>query len=243
MSSLQGIKERTGKSRITWSLTKQALARALPPAMAVIPVSMLFGVLAHRADWSFFDILAASALGFTGSGQFALLPLADTNAGFLTMLIICASINSRYLPISITTRNRLPNNLVARVFASHVLGDEAYATERNTDTVIQTLVIRSTIFFCWIVSGIIGAAVAKAIPASWLSSGIHLGYPASVVLVYLSVSQIRLHVASHYRLPLIMISVCLGVSVVIYLLMGPTFFWIPSIASIAAIIGWWESRE
>jgi len=77
-----------------------ALRGVAPAALAIIPVSLLFGVLAGRSDWSPLDVALIGLLGFTGSGQFAVLPLADSGAGFLTMLLLTASINSRYLPIA-----------------------------------------------------------------------------------------------------------------------------------------------
>src|SRR5690606_27249078 len=76
------------------------LYRVVPTALAIVPVSALFGALAARADWSWLEILAVGVLGFSGSGQFALLPLAEADAGFFTMLMVTASINSRYLPIA-----------------------------------------------------------------------------------------------------------------------------------------------
>ena len=210
--------------------------------MAIIPVSMLFGVLAHRADWSTLEILAAGFLGFTGSGQFAMLPLAETNTSFLTMLIICASINSRYFPIALTTTKRLPKTFLARTFLSHMLGDEAYATERSSDTAKETLIIRFTIFVFWVVSGVAGAMIASAIPIAWLGTDIHLGFPASVVLVYLSVSQIKQRVAGIYLMQALMVATCLLLAATFYWVLGPTWFWIPSVITTAVILDKWKKH-
>ena len=218
----------------------RSFLRVLPSAIAIIPVSMLFGALAHRAEWSIFEILAAGFLGFTGSGQFALLPLAETNTSFLTMLIICASINSRYFPIALTTTKRLPKRFFARVFVAHTLGDEAYATEKHSDTVKETIYIRLTIFIFWVVSGLLGAILAKAIPNTWLNTEIHLGFPASVVLVYLSASQITMRVSGIYQMQLIMVASCLLSTSISYLLLGSTYFWIPSIIITAIILDKWK---
>jgi len=222
---------------------RRPFLRVLPSAIAIIPVSMLFGVLAHRAGWSILEILAAGLLGFTGSGQFALLPLAEANASFLTMLIICTSINSRYFPIASTTTERLPKTFFARTFVSHMLGDEAYATERNSDTVKDTLSIRLTIFVFWVVSGVIGAMISKIIPNAWLSTDIHLGFPASVVLIHLSVSQIKMRVSGIYLMQLVMMATCLLLAAAFYSLLGPTYFWIPSVIITAVILDKWEKHE
>lgn len=217
--------------------------RVLPSAIAIIPVSMLFGILAYRADWSYLEILVAGFLGFTGSGQFALLPLVEANAGFLTMLVICASINSRYFPIAFTTTKRLPKTFFARMFVAHILGDEAYATEKNSDTVKETVCIRLTIFVFWVVSGVIGAMIAKAIPNAWLSTDIHLGFPASVVLVHLSVSQIKMRVSGIFHMQLVMVIACLLSGTAFYLLLGSTYFWMPGIIIVALILDKWKKYE
>lgn len=218
----------------------RSFLRVLPSAIAIIPVSMLFGALAYRADWSILEILAAGFLGFTGSGQFALLPLAETNASFLTMLIICVSINSRYVPIAFTTTKRLPKRFFAKVFVAHTLGDEAYATEKYSDTVKETIYIRFTIFIFWVVSGVLGAMLAKTIPSAWLNTDIHLGFPASVVLVYLAASQIKMRASGIYHIPLVMVITCLLSASIFYSLLGSTYFWIPSIIMTAIILDKWK---
>lgn len=239
-SSLEiALDREQGKS----SSIRRPFLRVLPSAIAIIPVSMLFGVLAHRADWSMFEVLVAGFLGFTGSGQFALLPLAETNPSFLTMLIICASINSRYFPIAFTTVKRLPKTFFSRAFVSHMLGDEAYATERSSDTVKETLIIRLTIFAFWVVSGVIGAIIAQAIPSAWLSTDIHLGFPASVVLIYLSVSQVKIRVSGIFLMQSVMVAICLLLAAAFYWLLGPTYFWIPSVIMTAVILDKWEKHE
>src|SRR5690606_35915930 len=134
-----------------------ALHRVTPTALAIVPVSMLFGVLAARADWTLLEILAVSALGFSGSGQFALLPLVDANAGFITMLLVTASINSRYLPIAYASATRLPRFITKRAFVAHMLGDEAYATEEESDSWRSAFLIRAVIFGAWVASGLLGA--------------------------------------------------------------------------------------
>lgn len=224
-------------------IIKQALIRVLPSALAIAPVSMLFGVLAYRADWSVLEILAAGLLGFTGSGQFAVLPLAESNTSFLTILIICASINCRYFPIALTTSKRLPKPFFSRILVSHMLGDEAYGTERNSDTVAETLCIRLTIFIFWVVSGVLGAVIAKSMPPTWLNTHIHLGFPASVVLVYLSVLQLKARIIGIYRKQIVLIALCMALAIAFYSLLGATYFWLPSVMISALLLDKWKTRE
>lgn len=216
------------------------LRRVAPAAIAVVPVSMLFGVLAGRADWSLLEVVAISLLGFSGSGQFALLPLAESGAGFFTMLLVTASINSRYLPIAYTSAARLPSAAGKRACLAHMLGDEAYATEHERDSGAGVWWIRVTIFTAWGLAGLLGALLGQVIPTAWLGADVNLGYPASVVLMYLSASQLRARLWNNEQRRSAMLAAA-GLSAGLALLLiqwfGPVYFWIPSILLAAVILG------
>ncbi|WEK07298.1 MAG: AzlC family ABC transporter permease [Candidatus Pseudomonas colombiensis] len=216
-----------------------ALRRVAPAALAIVPVSMLFGVLAARADWSLLEVALVGLLGFTGSGQFAVLPLAQSGAGFFTLLLVTASINSRYLPIAFTSSARLPRPTLQKASVAHMLGDEAYATEHEEDSPATVLLIRATIFFAWVVSGVLGALLGKLLPPEWIGNEVNLGYPASVVLMYLSLSQLRSRLSvERNRLVgmLALVAVCVGLALLLILWMGPVYFWIPSVLLATAVL-------
>lgn len=212
--------------------------RTIPTAFAIAPISMLFGVIASRADWSLLEVALISLLGFSGSGQFALLPLANSGAGFLTMLLVTASLNSRYLAIALMSSGRLPRATGKRALMAHMLGDESYATERNHDHTSAVLIIRGTLFATWVLSGMVGALIARFIPANWVGTGMNLGYPASVVLMYLCVTQIRSRMfkeLTRVAPSLWATGLCIVTSLALIKLIGPMYFWIPSIL-IASVI-------
>jgi predicted branched-subunit amino acid permease len=216
------------------------LRRVAPAALAIVPVSLLFGVLAARADWSPLEVLAIGLLGFSGSGQFALLPLAESGAGFATMLLVTASINIRYLPIALSSAGRLPCSLVPRACLAHMLGDEAYATEDELDARINVWRIRASLFVAWVLAGLCGALLGQVIPVQWLGSELNLGIPASVVLMYLSASQLRtrLWLRERGRASVLAASgLCAGVALLLILLLGPLYFWIPSVLLATVILG------
>jgi predicted branched-subunit amino acid permease len=193
---------------------------------------MLFGVLASRADWSLLDVLLISLLGFSGSGQFALLPLAGSGAGFITMLLITASINSRYLPIAYTSSTRLPRAIGKKVLAAHMLGDEAYATESEQDSPATILAIRATIFIVWVLAAMVGVLIGALIPPSWTGRELNLAFPASAVLMYLSISQLRLRLGAGQPRPapiLLTVGLCGITALALIELIGPMYFWIPSV--------------
>jgi predicted branched-subunit amino acid permease len=222
-----------GNSRVA------ALRRVAPAAIAVVPVSMLFGILAVRSDWSLLEVVAISLLGFSGSGQFALLPLADAGAGFFTMLLVTASINSRYLPIAYTSAKRLPSAAGSRACLAHMLGDEAYATEHERDNAASVRWIRLTIFTAWVLAGLIGALLGQVIPAAWLGADVNLGYPASVVLMYLSATQLRARLWQQGQRKgalLAAAGVSAGLALLFILWLGPVYFWIPSVLLATVIL-------
>ncbi|MFC7088272.1 AzlC family ABC transporter permease [Halomonas salifodinae] len=213
--------------------------RVGPAAIAVVPVSMLFGVLAVRADWSLLEVVAISLLGFSGSVQFAVLPLAESGAGFFTMLLVTASINSRYLPIAYTSAARLPSAAGERACLAHMLGDEAYATEHERDSGAGLWGIRLSIFAAWVLAGLVGALLGRVIPTNWLGADVNLGYPASVVLMYLSAAQLRARLWHNERRSAVLAAAVLSAGLALLLIQwfGPVYFWIPSILLTTVILG------
>lgn len=216
------------------------LLRVAPAALAIVPVSLLFGMLASRADWSPLEVLAIGLLGFSGSGQFALLPLTESGTGFLTMMLVAASINSRYLPIAFGSAGRLPRSAGQRAVLAHMLGDEAYATEHERDGWTSIWQIRAILFVAWVLAGLCGALLGQVIPSAWFGSEVNLGYPGSVVLMYLSVTQLRARLWSRVRnrgRVLAASALCAGLSLLLIHLLGPVHFWIPGVVLATLILG------
>lgn len=230
----------TDDVRISQPTARQAFQRVWPTALAVMPVSGLFGVLAAQANWHAIDVFLFSLLGFSGSGQFALLPLAAQGTGFITMLVIAVSINCRYIPIAFVSAPRLPDNPLHRLCFAHILGDEAYAVERDNDSHSAVLIVRLTIYAAWVLSAVTGFLIAGLIPARFTGPAINLGFPASVVLLYLSFNQLRARLAEDRKKRLAQLAgfvSCIAVAAAAIVLCGPTYFWIPSIA-VCTLIMW-----
>lgn len=210
-----------------------AFVRALPTGLAILPIGMLFGALAAQANWRTVDVFLFSVFGFSGSGQFALLPLADQGLGFLTMLLMAASINSRYIPIAFATATRLPRPPIGRVLLAHLLGDEAYALERTHDSVTAVLAVRSTIYAAWVLATIMGAVAVAHLPRSLLARDVNLGFPANAVLLVLSFSQLKARVpniSAPWSRRIIEIGLCAAVALLLFSELGRIWFWLPSIA-------------
>lgn len=209
-----------------------ACCRAAPTGVAIVPIGMLFGVLAGQANWGTLEVLAFSALGFSGSGQFALLPLAKEGLGFLTMLIVAMSINSRYVPIAFAAAVRLPQEPVKRAIMAHLVGDEAYALEQERDTVAAVLATRLTIYGAWVTSTVAGTLAASLVPRAWID-GINVGFPASVVLLVLSFEQLKLRIPTipaPWCRRLSELAICISAALIFLVVLGKTWFWLPSMA-------------
>lgn len=210
-----------------------AFRHTIPTALTLVPICMLFGVLAAQANWSVLEVFLFSLLGFSGSGQFALLPLAEQGMGFATLLLVAVSINSRYIPIAFVTASRLPRTPLRRAFLAHILGDEAYALEHERDPLLRIMTIRLTIYGVWVASTVAGTIAAGFIPKHLFGPGVNLGFPASVVLLVLSFGQLKARIPlidAPWRKRMIEIGLCLAVALVLLAVLGPVWFWLPSIA-------------
>lgn len=216
------------------------LPHLLTALFAIAPVSILFGFTAYKADWSIGEIFLVSLLGFSGSGQFAALPLSSSGATFLTILFVSVMINSRYFAISLSCSKKLPTNKLLKVFSSHTLGDEAYAIEQGHNQRAM-LIIRFTIFGFWILFGVTGGIVAGLYP-NLLPDGINASIPASLVLLFLAISYLK---NRPYKSGLITIpKAILGfiVSGFLYYTLGSVYFWIPSVFLLSTIYYLLKSR-
>ncbi|MGE6605094.1 AzlC family ABC transporter permease [Halomonas sp. NPDC076908] len=209
------------------------LPQLLTAIFAIAPVSMLFGFTAYKADWSIVEIFLVSLLGFSGSGQFAALPLSETGASLLTIAFVTTMINSRYFAISLSCSKKLPKNKLLKVFASHALGDEAYAIEQGNNQRAM-LIIRFTIFSIWILFGVAGGIIAGLFP-NLLPDDINASIPASLVLLFLAISylQNRPYKSGLITFPKAMLGIL--ISGVFYYTLGGVYFWIPSIILLSAI--------
>ncbi|ABP79607.1 conserved hypothetical protein [Stutzerimonas stutzeri A1501] len=172
--------------------------------------------------------------------RFAALPLSEGGAGFLTLLLVTASINSRYVPMALTTVDRLPERALDRACCAHMLGDEAYASERDDDGPGVVLRLRLMIFLAWVLTGVLGVLLSRALPTAWLGDDLNLAFPASAVLLYLAVSQLRSRIGSlqHDRqVALMRIAFVVAGASGLILLLGPVYFWVPGVLLATWLLG------
>lgn len=218
---------------------KSSILRVLPVGLALAPVGILFGVLAEQAHWSAAGVFLLSAIGFTGSGQFAFLAFSQQGAastGMLAIFLVILSMNLRYIPMSLSASQPLKISAPWKLLLAHCLADESYATERNTDDLKSRVVIRMGIFLFWIASTVAGCALASFLPDSVSNVLTGLTFPVSAILFALSFMHVMHYVIdSRTRLResgtrcVIAILICLLISVALVAIFGEKYFWIPSI--------------
>ncbi|RAM64661.1 hypothetical protein RB25_03300 [Herbaspirillum rubrisubalbicans] len=238
---MDDMKDDTLPRAVTRGPVGRSLLRAAPTALGIVPVAMLCGVLAAQSGWDGVDVFLFSAFGFSGSGQLALLPLAGQGLGVLTMLLMALSINSRYIPIAFATANRLPSARLPRILTAHMLGDEAYAVEQERDCSVAVVTIRLSIYVVWVLSNMLGAWMFSSIPEELINAHFNLAFPASAVLLVLSLRQLQARIAGSvapWTRRTCEIAMCVLVAIFLCLLLGKVWFWLPSIAFTT-----WRMRE
>jgi len=218
---------------------KASFFRALPASIAISPVGILFGLLAYSIDWDILQVGILSLIAFTGSGQFAIIPLLqEQNSDLLTIGMVLISINMRYIPMSYFDKDNLPNKSIPRLLMSHFLGDEAYAVENKEDNVMDRIIIRFTIVFFWVFSTMLGVYLGKY-SLVFLPNSINLYFPASILLACLSYDQIKSGLKNSYDNitgKFYALIICFIVSLSSILIIGDKYFWIPSIISSAIVL-------
>lgn len=173
---------------------KTAWDRAFPVGLALVPVGVLFGILAAQSHWTALDVLVLSVIGFSGSGQFAFLGFYNqglAHAGLLAAFLVILSINLRYIPMSLSATQPLRSSAFRKAILAHFLADESYALESPGDDLRARGVIRGAVLLFWAASTVAGAVLSSALPASVARALAGLTFPVSAILAALSFAHVR----------------------------------------------------
>ena len=109
----------------------------------------------------------------------------------------------------------------------------------HDEPIDRMLQIRSAIFLTWVLAGAFGAVIGGVLPEDWLSKDFNLGFPASAVLFYLALSQLkarRAHIRRHQVAGAVLICLCAAASLGLILTLGPVYFWIPGVLLVALLL-------
>jgi 4-azaleucine resistance transporter AzlC len=132
----------------------------IPYAVVAFVLSMSFGVVARQAGFSALQAVAASALIFAGSAQFAALAVV-AGGGTLAAAVAAATLmNGRFLAMGIALAPSLPGGPVTRAIQGQTVVDASWALANNGDgTFDRWLLFGTTLpqYVAWVLGTVAGA--------------------------------------------------------------------------------------
>lgn len=201
-------------------------------AAYALPVGLVFGLTALQAHYSFWDVMANSAIAFAGGAQFAAAGMVKDGASWFAIAGVVALVNARHLLYSAaiapyaTERPRRERAVMA-----HFLTDETFALALGHFRRIGQFDRRAywiasmAIFLPWTIGSGIGYIVAGAVDTNGL--GLDIAFPAAMAGLSLGMVSGRRDVAAALGAVAIAVPVGLAggasIGLVAGALVGPIF--------------------
>ena len=144
----------------------------IPYATVGFVLSMSFGVVARQAGFSAIQAVAASALVFAGSAQFAALAVVSAG-GTLTAAIAAATLmNGRFLAMGIALAPSLPGGPLKRGLQGQTVVDASWAVANNGDGTFDRWLLfgmTSPQYVTWVLGTAVGAYAGDLLgdPERW----------------------------------------------------------------------------
>lgn len=144
----------------------------IPYATVGFVLSMSFGVVAREAGFSAVQAIAASALVFAGSAQFAALAVVSAG-GTLTAAIAAATLmNGRFLAMGIALAPSLPGGPLKRGLQGQTVVDASWALANNGDGTFDRWLLFGTTapqYITWVLGTVAGAYAGDVLgdPGQW----------------------------------------------------------------------------
>jgi 4-azaleucine resistance transporter AzlC len=132
----------------------------IPYATVGFVLSMSFGVVARQAGFSAIQAVAASALIFGGSAQFALVAVVAGGGTLAAAVAAATLINGRFLAMGIALAPSLPGGPVKRGLQGQTVVDASWALANNGDgTFDRWLLFGTTLpqYLTWLLGTVAGA--------------------------------------------------------------------------------------
>lgn len=168
----------TGDEQVTFTLAgvMRGIRRALPVAVSVFTVGLVFGVLARQAGLSWVEATLMSTLVFAGASQFVALSLwLIMPFPVITIILTTLVVNLRHLLMGASLRPwfaRLPG--FAAYCSLYFMVDESWALtmgEFNAGGRDAAFLLGSggLLFVAWVASAVVGQIAGSSIqnPAQW----------------------------------------------------------------------------
>jgi 4-azaleucine resistance transporter AzlC len=148
---------------------QQGILLTLPLVPGVIAFGLLYGVMARQVGFSPWEAWAMSLIVHAGSAQFAVLRMWGTT-GALSIILTTLTINLRHLLMGASLAPYL-SKLSTRwkAFLALWMSDESYAVtidayEKGRGSQWVFLGANVSVYLSWTMSGLVGAALGRAIP-------------------------------------------------------------------------------
>lgn len=148
----------------------------IPLLFGVAPFGMIYGALAISAGMPVSAAQAMSAIVFAGSSQFAAVPLVQSGAPMLVVILTIAVLNLRHALYSASIAPYFKKLSPAwKAWLSYFLTDEAYAASiGHLETAAESpyrhwffLGSGLTLWTIWQISTAIGIFLGAVIPSTW----------------------------------------------------------------------------
>ncbi len=168
-----------------WS---EAFSLSLPVAMGYLPAAIAFGVLMSAAGLPAWWSLFLSLVLYSGSGQYATIPMLASGAGVFAMTLNITVINLRHIFYALPLMDALPKAKLKRMYCLFALTDESFSVLSTQPTAKAKALFAKVVFFnqsYWIVGTVLGI---------WVGSGLnelipHLDFALTCLFVVLAYEQ------------------------------------------------------
>jgi 4-azaleucine resistance transporter AzlC len=132
----------------------------IPYATVGFVLSMSFGVVARQAGFTAIQAIAASALIFAGSAQFAALAVVSAGGTLAAAVAAATLMNGRFLAMGIALAPSLPGGPVKRGLQGQTVVDASWAVANNGDGTFDRWVLfgmTSPQYVTWVLGTVVGA--------------------------------------------------------------------------------------
>lgn len=132
----------------------------LPYAVVGFVLSMSFGVVARQGGFSAAQAVAASALVFAGSAQFAALSVMVGGGTLVAAVAAAALMNGRFLAMGIALAPSLPGGPIRRALQGQTVVDASWALANNGDGTFDRWLLFGTTapqYVTWVLGTVVGA--------------------------------------------------------------------------------------
>lgn len=162
----------------TRQIFRQAVLRAVPFTVMIVPFGALFGVLATAQGMSVFEAMAFSVVVIAGASQFAALQMIQDGAPILLIILTATAVNLRMAMYSVALTPHLGQaKLWQRALIAYFLVDQSFVLgaaeyERRKDWGLAEKLawyagIVAPICGLWYLATWVGATFGRLVPPDW----------------------------------------------------------------------------